>query len=250
MYTTRLIEAYLDGSLEKDLAEEMKVRAANDFEFAELIRLHKEVNESIHDNELEQLRHTLRKISSENDILGKVPIFPIRRIIQVAAACLFIFVMGTAAIIWYFSEYAKSTVFEKYYTKYDPDVITRSEKLPGNSLEKAQFLYQTGDYKPCVVILEEIVSHDKQNYMSWFYLGLARIELNQPDIAVTNFLKIPPDWNSPYQIHRNWYLALCLIKTGHEKEAGSLLLYLASCSGFYSERAGKILEKNLNMNLR
>ncbi len=69
MNTTRLIEAYLDGSLEKDIAEEIKVRAENDVEFAELIRLHKEINESIRDNELNSLRQTLRKISAEKDII-------------------------------------------------------------------------------------------------------------------------------------------------------------------------------------
>jgi hypothetical protein len=146
MYTTRLIEAYLDGSLEKDLAEEITKRAAKDMEFAELIRLHREVNESIRDNELERLRYTIRKISSEENVLPILAKSPIRRIIQIAAAFLFLLVIGTVVIKWFYSGSSKSVVFEKYYEKYDPDVITRSETLAGNSLEKAQFLYQTGDY--------------------------------------------------------------------------------------------------------
>ncbi len=244
MYTTRLIEAYLDGSLEKNLADELKNRAANDFELAELIRLHREVNESIRDNELELLRCTLRKISSENEFSSHIAIFPISRIIQIAATCVFLLIIGMAVIKWFFPGESKSVVFEKYYAKYDPDVITRSEKLAGNSLEKAQFLYQTGDYTPCAGMLEDIVSNDKQNYMAWFYLGLVRIELQQPTQAIRDFLKIPPEWKSPYLIHRNWYLALCLMKTGHERQAVSLLLHLASDRGFYSERARKILKEN------
>ena len=97
MNTTRLIEAYLDGSLEKDKAEEIRARAENDIEFAELIRLHKEINESIRDNELDNLRQTLKKISAEKDTSDNEVIFPLRRIIQIAAAFLFLLIIGTAA---------------------------------------------------------------------------------------------------------------------------------------------------------
>jgi hypothetical protein len=250
MYTTRLIEAYLDGSLEKDLAEEITKRAAKDIEFAELIRLHREVNESIRDNELERLRHTIRKISSEENVLPILAKSPIRRIIQIAAAFLFLLIIGTVVIKWFYAGFSKSVVFEKYYEKYDPDVITRSEALAGNNLEKAQFLYQTGDYAPCVGILSEIVSNEKQNYMAWFYLGLVRMEIHQPTQAIKDFLNIPSDWKSPYLIHRDWYLALCFIKTGQQKEAVSLLHQLASVRGFYSERARKMLDENQEMILR
>ena len=65
MNTTRIIEAFLDGSLDKDKAKEIRARAENDVEFAELIRLHKEINESIRDDELNSLRLTLRRISAE-----------------------------------------------------------------------------------------------------------------------------------------------------------------------------------------
>jgi hypothetical protein len=250
MYTTRLIEAYLDGSLEKDLAEEITKRAAKDMEFAELIRLHREVNESIRDNELERLRYTIRKIASEENVLPILVKSPIRRIIQIAAVFLFLLIMGTVAIKWFYAGSSKSVVFEKYYEKYDPDIITRSETLAGNSLEKAQFLYQTGDYTPCVGILSDIVSNEKQNYMAWFYLGLVRMEIHQPTQAIKDFLNIPSDWKSPYLIHRDWYLALCFIKTGQQKEAVSLLQHLASVRGFYSERARKMLDEYQEMILR
>jgi tetratricopeptide (TPR) repeat protein len=243
MNTTRLIEAYLDGTLEKDKAEEIKIRVENDIEFAELVRLHKEINDSIRDNELHNLRQFLRKISAEKDTSNNGILFPFRRILQVAGVVLFLLFVGTAVLKWFFPEYSRSAIFEKFYVKYEPDIITRSGNLLYKGLEDAQFLYQTGNYTECARILDEMVSSDKKNYIALFYLGLAKIELHNPEDAIRDFLRIPTNWNSPYSVHRNWYLALCFIKTGQEKQAKPILKRLSSGKDFYSERAEKILDR-------
>jgi hypothetical protein len=242
MNTTRLIEAYLDGSLEKDIAQEIRARAENDIEFAELIFLHQEVNESIRDSELHNLRLTLRQISAEKVTSNNRVIFPLRRFIQIAAAFMFILIVGTAVVKWFFPGYSRSAIFEKFYIKYEPDVITRSGNLSKNGVENAQFLYQTGTYSECAVILDDLVRNDRQNYLALFYLGLTKIELQQPNEAISDFLKIPPNWNSPYSVHRNWYLALCLINAGQEMQALPILKRLSVGDEFYSERAWKILD--------
>jgi hypothetical protein len=243
MNTTRLIEAYLDGSLSSAEAQEIKERTKNDHEFAELIRLHKEINESIRDKELNSLRQVLKKISSEIPKSKEEGFFPFRRIIRIAAALLFILLIGTIVTMLFFPRYTGSSTFEKFYSKYEPDVITRSGNSTYKSLENAVFLYQTGEYKECERILAKMVSHDKHNYQALFYLGLAQIELENPNEAISDFLKIPTDWNSPYLIHRNWYLSLCLIRTGNEKQALPLLRDLSAGGKFYADRAGKIIDR-------
>jgi tetratricopeptide (TPR) repeat protein len=243
MNTTKLIEAYLDGSLEKDKAEEIRARAENDVELAKLILLHKEINESIRDNELHNLRQTLRKISAEKDATNNGVVFPLRRIIQIASVFMFLLIISTAAVKFFSRGYSRSSIFEKFYIKYEPDVITRSGNLSLNGLGNAQFLYQTGNYNECARILDEMISSDKQNYLALFYLGLTKIELHRPNEAINDFLKIPLDWYSPYSIHKNWYLSLCLIKTGQEVRAQPILKRLSIGEDFYSERARKILER-------
>jgi hypothetical protein len=243
MNTTRVIEAYLDGSLGKEETEEIKTRAEHDLEFANLIRLHKEVNESIRDSELNNLRQILRKISAEKNpsIVGKI--FLLRRIMQISAALLFILIIGTTVGKLFFPEHTGSSIFEKFYLKYEPDVITRSGESFKNSLENAIYLYQAGDYSESTRMLADIVNNDKLNYQAMFYLGLTNIELQQPKESINDFLKIPSDWNSPYLIHRNWYLALCLNKTGHEKQALPLLNAMTGGEEFYAERARKIISR-------
>jgi hypothetical protein len=243
MNTTRLIEAYLDGSLEKDEAEKIKIRAENDPEFAEFIRMHKEVNESIRDNELNSLRQILRKISAEKNYAEDGTVFNLRRMVQIAASLLFILLIGTTVVKLFFPGHTGSAIFEKFYLRYEPDVITRSESSFKNSLENATFLYQTGKFSECAGILANIVRHDKSNYQALFYLGLANIELQKPKEAISDFLKIPSDWCSPYLIHRNWYLALCFIRIGDEKQALPLLKALSNGEDFYAEKARKIIDR-------
>ncbi len=243
MNTTRLIEAYLDGSLDKETTEEIRTRSENDVEFAELIRLHKEINVSINDNELDSLRRTLRRISTESNFTNSRTMFPRERIIQIAAVFIFIIIISTSVSKWFSPGYSESRIFGKFYSKYEPDIVTRSGNLSKSNLEKAQFLYQTEANDQCATLLKNIVANDKQNYLAWFYLGLVKIELQQPDESVNAFLKIPPDWNSPYAIHRNWYLALCLIKTGHVNQAQPLLKLLLTGDQFYSVQARKILNR-------
>ncbi len=243
MNTTRLIEAYLDGSLEKDMAEQIRARAEIDGEFAELIRLHKEVNESIRDNELHSLRDTLRKISAERVNQKANSPSLMRRIMQLAAAFLFIVIVGTLLMKWRLPVHSGKSVFEKFYVKYEPDVITRSGNQLKEGLENAQFLYQTGDYTQCARILDKVIHDDKTNYLALFYRGLTQIELQRPDEAITDFLQIPADWNSPYSMHRDWYLALCLIKTGHQKQAQSILERLSIGEDFYSDRSRRVLKR-------
>lgn len=242
MNTTRLIEAYLDGSLEKDQAEAIKARAEIDVEFAGLIRLHKEINESIRDNELDNLRRTLKRISAKKDISKRILLFPLRRILQIASIFLIIVFIGITFTKLILPGYSRSTIFEKFYEKYEPDVITRSGYPIKNSLENAQFQYQTGNYEECTQVLKEILRYEGQNYMALFYLGLSQIELQHPEEAINIFLKIPSNWKNPYVIHRNWYLSLCLIKTGHKEQAVTLLNSLSVDQGFYSQRAKKILD--------
>jgi hypothetical protein len=243
MNTTRLIEAYLDGSLDKVEAKKIKARAEGDIEFARLIRLHKEINESIRDNELHELRQTLGIISNKYETSEKEAVFPLRSIFQIAAAFLLIAIIGIIVVRWFFPGHQGSDIFDKFYVKYEPDVITRSRDQVKNKLENAQFLFQTGNYTKCAILLDDLVKSDKKNYIALFYLGLVNIELHHPNEAITCFLRIPPDWNNPYSIHKSWYLALCLIKTGQETQAVPLLRILSNGDEFYAKRARKILTK-------
>jgi anti-sigma factor RsiW len=64
METTRIIEAYLDGNLDPADRAALEARAAQDPEFADLIRLHKEVNESIRDEGGSKLCYMLKEINN------------------------------------------------------------------------------------------------------------------------------------------------------------------------------------------
>jgi hypothetical protein len=63
MIITRKIEQYLDGTLDDKEKTLFKILVDNHVKLAEMIRLHKEVNDSIKDNELHILRGRLKLVS-------------------------------------------------------------------------------------------------------------------------------------------------------------------------------------------
>jgi len=63
MVITRKIEEYLDGTLDEKEKILFEILAHGNVKLAEMIALHKEVNESIKDNDLYTLRKLLKQVS-------------------------------------------------------------------------------------------------------------------------------------------------------------------------------------------
>ncbi|MBN1158357.1 MAG: hypothetical protein JXA61_03165 [Bacteroidales bacterium] len=62
MKKSRMIEDYLDGLLSKQEKKEFEKKLGEDKELADLLKFHAEVNESIRDHELHDLRRKLKEL--------------------------------------------------------------------------------------------------------------------------------------------------------------------------------------------
>jgi hypothetical protein len=242
MDTTKLIEAYLEGTLDKPTAAEIAERELNDPRFAAIIRLHKEVNTSIRDNELALLRKQL------NDIVGKKnrispKMLPVRYLFLYAAAILLLFLLGFEITKWIKREHDPHWLYTRYYQKYEPDIIVRGIPNDIGALKESILLYQSGKYKACADSLSYLLHRENSNYLAWFYMGLTRLEQKDAAKAIGCFRSIPPDWGSPYSIHRNWYLALAMLRENQSSGAIPILRLLANENSYYCKEAKEILKK-------
>jgi hypothetical protein len=237
MEITRKIEAYLDGSLEVDERYELDCRAQKDKELADLIQLYREVNECIREKELFIIRGKLHKILSEK------PLFYNKSKLIIAATVLFLVGMEIADRIFIFRNQSGQLIFKNYYVRYESEVVTRSSEIVAHDLKEALLQYELRNYPYCAHLLDSISFQEKDNYMALFYKGLTFLELQKPLDAINAFLIIPQRWNSPYAVHRDWYLALSYIDVQKEKEATDLLRKLVENKTFYSKRAKSILHK-------
>jgi tetratricopeptide (TPR) repeat protein len=252
METTRLIEEYLEGNLSGEEKKAVEERAENDTDFRDLIHLHKEVNECIRSDEVFDLRNRITKISREytgtDDRVVKKKIhslFPLNHRIMYRVASLFVIMAAAGLILRYtvFSRLSSDRLYQRYYLAYETDIIQRSVEAGMTPLDKAIYVYNRGRYPDALKILDNILTNQTDNYVAWFYKGLTCLETGDPGRAVISFNVIPVNWNSPFAEHRDWYLALALLKADNPSEALRIFQKIASGDGYYARNAEKLLKR-------
>jgi hypothetical protein len=252
METTRIIEAYLDGNLGNEERRSLEERSAGDEEFRGLIKLHKEVNESIRDKDLHLFHNLIKKIqfnyfkTESHSSLDpqSTRLKPWRKnLLRIAAAI--ILIIGTGVILKYsfVGNVNPEKLYNQFYTAYDADGVMRSAQTERTLLEDALFSYGHKDYTAALEKLEIIIAGDQTNYVAWFYKGLTCMETNTMEEAIYAFRTIPSSWNSPFIEHRDWYLALALLHDEKLEEAASAFRQIADNKGYYAGNAEKIFRK-------
>jgi tetratricopeptide (TPR) repeat protein len=252
METTRTIEQYLEGTLKDEERQAVEDRAKLNANFRKMIRLHKEVNESIRDTNLSEFYDLIRKVSgdyfhSSDSVLQahekKHRPVSHRIIFCIAAMLIFAAIAGAILKLTVSKGMSAAELYQKYYSVYDADVIYRSAQAEETALDKAIMSYDMGHYSEALKMLNEIADNDHDNCLALFYRGLTCMETDDMERAIRSFRDIPVDWNSPFNEHRNWYLALSLLNSNHEEEAAEIFQQISAGKGYYAEQASLILQK-------
>lgn len=253
MKTTQLIEAYLDGTLNDEDRLALEKQAEQDRDLRELIRMHREVNESIRDNGLHALKASLDKVSyafftgSEFSGAGKFTGITRKiihnRFLRIASSVLVIVTLAITAGLIFFTSVSSERLYRHYYAPYETDVVSRSVQHEFSQLNNALVLYGQGKYAESLAWLERTTTSGEAANLASFYRGLLYLETGDTEKAVMNLKLIPDKWNSAYRVHRDWYLALALLKAGDKPAALEKLNDLVNPGGFYSEKAARMVRK-------
>jgi hypothetical protein len=252
METTRLIEQYLEGSLDESEKKIVEERALLDKNFSELIDLHREVNDSIRDNEFTEFatlaqqvgdRYFIEEDSSNRSTKLRAKYFTGKLFLKAAAFIVLLVTLGIVMKISFFNGISSEKLYRKYYTHYNADVIVRTQNNKGSQLESGLQAYYRHEYDKAITIFSSIAETDSGNYLAKFYRGLTYLETGEQNAAIKSFRDIPDTWDSPFIEHRNWYLALALLHNNNIPEAESLLRQINNNGGFYAGKAGEILKQ-------
>lgn len=246
MEKSELIEKYLEGSLSDDERAAFEELALSDAEFRKLLEMHKEVNESIGDKEFIELHRLIEKVSAEYMQLNMhtepvVKTFRFRKtIIQIAALLVLTVASGMIIKSLFTDQVNEEKLYRKYYSTYDSDIISRSVPSETTTLNQAILNYINKAYPESLSLLNDLVQQDEKNYSAWFYRGLACLETDQTGEAIRSFNAIPESWDSPYLEHRNWYLALSLLRNGDIADASRIFMTISTTDGYYAREAEKL----------
>jgi tetratricopeptide (TPR) repeat protein len=256
MRSTILIEKYLDGTLKGEKLKAFINQLQYDSELQELVALHREVNESIKEEDVIRFRNKLEKvylqfkrteINSKESVPGmQVPRMKTilqRRMLLVAAGLALIITLGLLFYELRHREYTSDKLYSMYYKPYVPDIIIRSDTDKADALCEAILLYDRGSYSEAYDNFLGLVNDDRENYMARFYLGLSCMEQNKFEEAIIQFNNILKNCRSTLIYHSQWYGALCYLKTNNTREAKIFLETIISGDTYYREKAENLLKK-------
>ncbi len=243
MKHTRTIETYLDGKMNKKESEEIRVLINKNEEFSAKVNLHKDINESIKDDQIFELRNNMitllnkkdtRRPSGEKADLMKYFKYP------VAAAILVLIGFSLFQIL---SLKSPQEIFHLYYNPYQTDFTTRSVINSTDKIQLSYILYQEGNYEVSFEILNNYLKKNVTDQAARFYYSMNAIELDKNDLAISELSTIIEDSFTPYSLHARWYLAMVCLKTGDVEKAKKHLRILSEEDTIYSKRANTILKK-------
>ncbi len=249
--TTETIERYLDGEMDGEELRAFRERLGNDPELARLVMLHKEVNESILDDEIHSFRNKLKILlsvirSSDNVKRLKTArntIFPSMQRKIIAAVFMIALLIAAYIIIFPLNDISYDKIYADYYTPYEPDIVVRSENREQNELSLAVSLYQEGKYKSSGEIFNKLLGKKEEYPPVRFYAGLNAMELDKYNEAIKHFTVIIDQSMQPFVVHAEWYAGLCYLKTEQSEKAAVLFEKIAGRNAWHSEEARKILKK-------
>ncbi len=251
MEAAQLIEKYLDGSLEEKERQQVEERAAKDSAFRNLIRLHREVDQSISDNELAAFRQTITEVETayfrsatpaENSlsVSHRQQWLSLLRI-----AAVVILIAGAGVTIGHLLTHKSvaEKLYTRYYAAYEVDGTLRSSSPSGNLVAPAIADYSRGNYAEALETLNNVVKADAGNNLAWFFRGLACLGTGDTSEAIRSFSAISGTWDSPCVEHRDWYLALAYLRAGKIDEASRMFSAMVQYNGYYAKEAASILKR-------
>jgi len=240
------IEGYINNELsEKQMAMFEDELVSNRALYAE-IELVKEIDQSIQEKDIIQLRSKLRDITARNSAekhreqIIDSRFWHRKTAITVVAASL-ILLLGITGLIRYTSD---KDIYSKYYTRYETAGISRSsEAVTDRTFFTALQKYNKKDYQSALTLLQQVVTNDQGNMAGHFYSGVSLQELGRYASAIQEYQAVVQDRDNLFTEQAQWYIGLCMIQLKDEEKAIQHFKRIALGKGFYQQKAAEIVKK-------
>jgi tetratricopeptide (TPR) repeat protein len=239
-----MIEKYIDGELEGKEQLDFEQMLSTDPDIKRDYELSTEINNSIVEDDVMNLRETLDYMYSEEKAVKRIPtVFTKRKFYYAAASAALIIAAGGVTQRLLNPSMDSESVFEKYYQPYEVTVTYRSgntevDRLLLNALE----LYEEKDYDQALVLFEEILENRSNNMAINLYSGISYMEEEEYHKATTSFNHIISDNDNLFIEQAQWYLSMCYIKTEKSEKAKEILNQIIEQESYYKEQALKVLK--------
>lgn len=236
------IEDFLDNNLIKEELDLFLKQKEKDQNFNNEIDLRHEINQSLRDKGLLELRELLNK--QRNDSAIRDPFHNFRTDLfktwhLAAASFSLILVVGG---LWYIlsnKPYSTEKLVTKYYKPAHPIQQIRSVEISsGDALSEAFKHYKNNDFNSA---LKYFNSLDNQ-ITAKFYSGVCYIELEEYNHAIESFTFVVNDKDNLFVEQADWYLGLIYLMNNQRQLAIAQFELISNGDSYYASQAEEIIK--------
>ena len=239
------IEDFIDGILEGEALAEFKSELNDNTDLIAEVKLRNQINESIAEFEIFNLRKELTAAKESADIKKINMIIPETksekwRFLRRSVAVLVI-LLGIAGVLRN-SFVSTENTYEHYFVTpaWSPE---RSVSNEITLLQKANIAYVNAEYFKVVKILDELSSTGNESAVFDFYKAASFQEMNKYNEAILEYTRVINQGDNLFIEEAEWYRSLCYLKLKNYEKSRTELLAVIERKGHYQNDAKAIMRR-------
>jgi tetratricopeptide (TPR) repeat protein len=234
------IQPFLDGELSREDLDWISKELESNAVLADDIKLYREVDQAIREQDVLELRNQLDVVHSSLDEAirnpKKVPRY--RKVISYAAiASLAILISVGVMYKIQNKKLGNVEIFEKYYEPYEITMVYRSGEASQKLMSDAMELYDAGRYQEAIVLFEKLLAEDPDNMGTTLASGVSYLKVKRYSDADRSFNKIIDQNDNLFIEPAEYYLGFCYMMTGNTEAARKQFRKIAKSNSSYKEKA-------------
>ncbi|KPL12516.1 MAG: hypothetical protein AMS26_17315 [Bacteroides sp. SM23_62] len=237
------IQPFLDGELSREELDWFNKELQSNAVLAEDIRLYREVDSAIREQDVMDLRDQLDVIHNSIGDPSKEPAkqSKYRKVLSYAAiASLAILISFGILLKVQHKKLTNEQIYQRHYEPYEVTMVYRSGETQ-SLINLAQSKYDAQDYYGAIEIYEQILGKEPGNMESNLYSGISYLETEQYSKAENRFGVIIDHNDNLYIEQAEWYLGFCYLQTGKNLEARAHFKEISKGDGSFNKKARKIM---------
>jgi tetratricopeptide (TPR) repeat protein len=241
------IQPFLDGELSREDLDWISKELQSNAVLADDIKLYKEVDQAIREQDVLELRNQLDIVhNSMDDAVRNPKRIPRYRKVLSYAAIASLAVLISIGVLYKLQnkKLGNVEIFEKYYEPYDVTMVYRSgEESTQALMNDARQYYDAGLYPEAIVLFEKILKENPDDMETNFYSGISYLEVKKFNDARRSFNKIIDQNDNLFVEQAEWYLGFCYLMTGKTEDARNHFDKIAYSNSTNSKKAFKIAKR-------
>ena len=237
------IQPFLDGELSREELDWFSKELQSNAVLAEDIKLYREVDSAIREQDVMDLRDQLDVIHNSIGDPTKEPAqhSRIRKMLSYGAiASLAILISFGILLKVQHKKLTNEQIYQRHYEPYEVTMIYRSGETQ-RMINLAQSKYDAQDFFGAIEIYEQILGTEPGDMESNLYSGISYMETDQYSKAESRFGTILDHNDNLYIEQAEWYLGFCYLQTGKNLEARAHFKEISRGDGSFNKKARKLM---------